>query len=245
MLPIGDHNPSRTFPFVNVLLLAVNIVVFVVQFLLAATGGEAWVTAGYGLVATRFFNDPPGEAFTLFTSMFMHGGIGHVAGNMLYLYIFGDNVEDAMGHLRYLLFYLLCGVVAAFAQIGISPYSTVPMVGASGAIAGVLGGYMVLYPRAPVTVVNPVPLLWLITGPLFVLPAWLMIGVWFVPQLYSAFIALEPGAEGGVAFFAHVGGFVAGMLLVRLAILGRRPARRDRWNGWRSPAWSQRAPRSW
>jgi membrane associated rhomboid family serine protease len=245
MFPIGDDNPTRTFPFVNYLLLGANIVVFVLQFLIASRGGEVWLTFGYGLVPTRFFNDPPGEAFTIFSSMFMHGSLAHVGGNMLYLYIFGDNVEDAMGHVRYLLFYGFCGIVAALVQVSVAPSSTVPMVGASGAIAGVLGGYLVLYPRAPVTVLS-IPILWLWTGPLLVLPAWLMIGIWFVPNLLSAFLQIGQAAQGGVAFFAHVGGFIAGMLLVRLAIRGRRRTDPGRWKGWRSPPeWSQRAPRPW
>src|SRR5262245_58937269 len=200
MLPIGDHNPTRTFPFVNYLLIAANIAAFVWEYLLIASGGEAWVVPGFGLVPSRLSADPAGEAFTLLTSMFMHGGWMHLGGNMLYLYIFGDNVEDAMGHFRYLLFYLICGVAAGVAQVAIGPTSTVPMVGASGAIAGALGGYLVLYPRAPITVVNPVPLVWLFTGIFMVLPAWLMIGFWFVWNVLSGVSQLGMGQGGGVAF---------------------------------------------
>ena len=250
MLPIGDQNPTRTFPFVNYLLMAANIAAFIWEYLLIATGGEAWVVPGFGLVPARFVADPAGEAFTVFTSMFMHGGWMHLGGNMLYLYIFGDNVEDAMGHFRYLGFYLICGIAAAFAQIAIGPGSTIPMVGASGAIAGALGGYLVLYPRAPITVLNPIPLLWLFLGVFMVLPAWILIGFWFVWNLLSGVGQLGMGQGGGVAFFAHVGGFVAGMLMVRAATTGRRRLDRGRWNGWRVPprspaGLSARNPRPW
>ncbi|HLV67685.1 MAG TPA: rhomboid family intramembrane serine protease [Polyangiaceae bacterium] len=248
MLPIGDQNPTRGTPFVNYLLLFANIAAFVWQYLLISAGGEAWVIPGYGLVPTRFVADPTGEAFTILTSMFMHGGFGHLAGNMLYLYIFGDNVEDAMGHFRYLAFYLLCGIGAGLAQVAIGPDSTIPMVGASGAIAGTLGGYMVLYPRAPITLLNPVPLLWLFFGLFIVLPAWLVIGMWFIWNLLSGVGQLGMADAGGVAFFAHVGGFIAGMLLVRSMVVRR--IERGRWTGWRPPPrgdspWASRSPRSY
>lgn len=235
MLPIGDHNPTRTTPLVNYFLLAANVLAFFWQYLLIAAGGEAWLIPGYGLVATRFMADPLGEGFTLFTSMFMHGGWGHLAGNMLYLYIFGDNVEDAMGHVRYAAYYLTCGVVAGLVQVAIGPSSQVPMVGASGAIAGVLGGYMVLYPRAPITLLNPILPLWLILGLFIVLPAWLVIGMWFLWNLMSGVGQLGMEGAGGIAFFAHVGGFVGGMLLIRGMIRGRGRPDRGRWSGWRSP----------
>jgi membrane associated rhomboid family serine protease len=234
MLPIGDQNPTRTTPFVNYALLGLNLLAFVWEWLLIAGGGEAWVVPGYGLVPTRFVADPLGEAFTLFTSMFMHGGWGHLGGNLLYLYIFGDNVEDALGHAKYLLFYLASGVAAGFLQVAMGPASPIPMVGASGAIAGTLGAYIVLYPKAPITLLNPVPLLWLFLGFFIVLPAWLVIGMWFVWQLVGGFGQLGMAAEGGVAFFAHVGGFVAGALLVkRLAI---RHVDQGKWSNWRPPS---------
>jgi membrane associated rhomboid family serine protease len=246
MLPIGDQNPTRTFPFVNYLFLGLNAAAFAWEFMLLSAGGEAWVIPGYGLVPARFVNDPLGEAFTIFTSMFMHGGLGHLASNMLFLYIFGDNVEDAMGHFRYFFYYLACGVAAALVQVAVGPHSTVPMVGASGAIAGALGGYLVLHPRAPITVLNPVLPLWLFFGIFFVVPAWLMIGFWFLGNLFSGIVGLGDMASGGVAFFAHIGGFVAGLLLVRGAVGGRKPPDRGRWDGWRPPnrparAWSSRS----
>ncbi|HEY8944409.1 MAG TPA: rhomboid family intramembrane serine protease [Polyangiaceae bacterium] len=235
MLPIGDVNPTRTTPFVNYVLLAGNIAAFVWQSILIAAGGEGWVVPGYGLVPTRLLNDPLGETFTLFTSMFMHGDWMHLLGNMLYLHIFGDNVEDAMGHLRYLGFYLACGVLAGLVQVAIGPDSTIPMVGASGAIAGVLGGYMVLYPVAPIKVLNTFPPLWLLLGFIFEVPAWLVVGAWFLWNLSSGVGQLGMDAAGGVAFFAHVGGFLAGLLLVRSATADRDRREWRRWSGWKPP----------
>jgi membrane associated rhomboid family serine protease len=195
-------------------------------------------------------NPPISPVWTLLTCIFLHGGWLHFLGNMWFLYIFGDNVEDAMGHLRYFFYYLACGVAAALVQVAVGPHSTVPMVGASGAIAGALGGYLVLHPRAPITVLNPMPLLWLFFGIFFVVPAWLMIGLWFLGNLFSGIVGLGDMASGGVAFFAHIGGFVAGLLLVRGAVGGRKPPDRGRWDGWRAPSrpargWSSRSSRSW
>src|SRR5215216_695463 len=157
MIPIKDENPTRTFPFVNYLLIAANIAAFVWEWLLIQRDGSSAIITGYGLVATRLAADPLGEAFTVLSSMFMHGGLEHLAGNMLFLYIFGDNVEDSLGHGRYIGFYVLCGAVAAASQLvtgGLS--SPIAMVGASGAISGVLGAYMVLYPRAPILMFNTI-----------------------------------------------------------------------------------------
>jgi len=236
MLPIGDRNPTRTTPFVNYALIGLNVVAFLFQWALTLAGGEAWVVPGYGLVASRFFGDVAGEFFTLFTSMFMHGSFGHLGSNMLFLHVFGDNVEDAIGHARYVFFYLLCGVAAGFAQLATDPVSTIPMVGASGAIAGVLGAYMVLYPRAPVTVLNPVPRLWLALGIFIELPAWVMAGVWFLMQLALPVAAsFGLGSSGDVAFFAHVGGFIAGLLVVKPLCGRRAPVEEARWSGWRPP----------
>jgi membrane associated rhomboid family serine protease len=234
VLPIGDRNPTRTTPFVNYALLFINIAVFVLERSIITQGGEAWLVPGYGLVPTRFMNDVPGEAFTIFTSMFMHGGWLHLGGNMLFLYIFGDNVEDSVGHLRYLVFYLLSGIGAAAAQVLTNPASQLPMVGASGAIAGVLGAYVVLFPSAPITVLNPPPLSFFI-GFFIVVPAWFVIGAWFLVQLLSGVGSLGEAETGGVAFFAHVGGFLAGLLLVKPLQSGRPRFDHDRWSGWRPP----------
>lgn len=234
MLPIGDRNPTRTTPFVNYCLIALNLLVFVWQFRVASHGGEAWLVPGYGLVPSRLTLDLPGEAFTIFTSMFMHGGWMHLGGNLLFLYIFGDNVEDSVGHFRYVVFYLLSGIGAGAAQVLTDPSSQIPMVGASGAIAGVLGAYMVLHPRAPITVLMFPPLAFFV-GFFIVVPAWLVIGGWFLVQLLSGLGSLASVQTGGVAFFAHVGGFLTGLLFVRPFHAGRPRARGDTWSGWRAP----------
>ena len=233
MLPLRDHLPTRTFPFVNYALIAANIVGFVLEWLQISSGVRPNdLLFAYGLVPARFFQDPVGAAGTVFTSMFMHDptSIMHIGGNMLYLWIFGDNVEDALGHFRYLLFYLLGGIGAAAAQTLVGPTSTVPMVGASGAISAVLAAYVFLYPRSPITVLNPVIILWIFFGLFLTFPAWLVIGLFFV---YNLWYAITQSAQGGVAFFAHVGGFIAGAALLRLFLIGR--ARMDdyaRWERW-------------
>lgn len=234
MIPLRDRNPTRSTPYVNYSLIAVNVVVWLWEYALMHAG-VSWVVPGYGMVPARLINDPAGEAFTIFTSMFMHGGWEHIAGNMLFLYIFGDNVEDAVGHGRYLAFYLFGGVVAASAQVLIDPTSHIPMIGASGAIAGVLGAYLVLYPRAPVTVLNPFFPLWFVFGLFWEFPAWLVVGEWFVWNLMSGVGSLNSLGSGGVAFFAHIGGFIAGLVLIRPFMIGRRKVDSPRWRGWRPP----------
>lgn len=232
MIPIRDENPTQSVPWVNYLLIAINAAVWLWE-VASEHAGTTWLSAAYGLVPRRMLADVPGEAFTVLSSMFMHGSWAHIGGNMLFLYIFGDNVEDALGHRRYVVFYLVSGIAAAIAQVAIAPSSTVPMIGASGAIAGVLGGYMVLYPRAPITVINPFFPLWLLFGPFFIFPAWLVMGEWFLWNLLPG-VASIGGDGGGVAFFAHIGGFVAGLLLVRpfaQQVNQMRPA----WSGWRPP----------
>ncbi len=239
-VPLRDSNPTRSTPVVNYLLIALNCLFWLVELWLIDGFGDVAVIAGYGLVPARISGDPAGEAFTILSSMFMHGGWMHLGWNMVFLYIFGDNVEDALGHGRYALFYLTCGVAAAVAQVAINPTSPVPMVGASGAIAGMLGAYLVLYPRAPVTVFNPFFPLWIILGPLLVFPAWLVVGEWFLGNLLTGVRSLALQARGMgddtmVAVFAHLGGFVAGLLFVRPAMTGRTRVDADRWHGWRPP----------
>lgn len=233
LIPLRDTIPSRTVPLVNGALIAACVGVFVLQ-LLSGSGGEALVQA-FGFVPARLFH--PGElgpgSFSLgltglFSSMFLHGGFLHLAGNMLFLWIFGDNVEDALGHGRYLVFYLGCGALAALLQGLFATTSLVPMVGASGAIAGVLGAYFVLFPHA--RVVTLVPLFFLF--PLVEVPASLFLLLWFLLQFWQGTASLavsgEAGAAaGGVAWWAHVGGFAAGIVLLLLLKPRRRPAARS------------------
>jgi membrane associated rhomboid family serine protease len=234
MIPLRDENPSRSFPFVTYGLIALNVVAFLWEWSLISRGVP--IVEGFGLVPLRLLEDPEGQAFTVLTSMFLHGGWMHLIANMLFLYIFGDNVEDSIGHGRYLGFYLLAGVAAAAAQTFVEPASRIPMVGASGAIAGVLGAYLVLYPRAPVVVLFP---------PIFILefPAWIVIGEFFVMNLLSGVLSLGRTVGGGVAFFAHLGGFVFGLLTVKLLMLGRSERETRRWEGWRPPPRGHRVRR--
>lgn len=234
MIPLRDENPTQTVPWVTYLLIATNVLVWGWQFV-SELAGVTWLTAAYGMVPHRVLVDPLGEAFTLAVSMFMHGSWAHLGGNMLFLHIFGDNIEDKLGHGRYLFFYLLAGFVAALSQLFVDPSSTIPMVGASGAIAGVLGGYMVLYPRAPITVLNPIFPLWFLLGPFLVFPAWLVMGEWFVWNLIPGVQSLRVEGQGGVAFFAHIGGFLVGLVTVKVFCRGRTAKEFRRWDGWRPP----------
>jgi membrane associated rhomboid family serine protease len=168
---------------------------------------------------------------TIFTSMFMHGGIAHIVSNMVFLHVFSDNVEDALGHVRFFFFYLLCGVCAAAAQVLVDPTSVIPMVGASGAIAGVVGAYLVLYPRAPIVTFNSVFFLWFVMGMFPVVPAWLIAGEFFLVNLLQGLGSLGIQVQGGVAFFAHLGGFAAGLLLVRVWATAKPQARK--WQSFR------------
>ncbi|HLG59696.1 MAG TPA: rhomboid family intramembrane serine protease [Vicinamibacterales bacterium] len=204
MIPLRDVIPSRTTPYVTIVLVVVNVLVFLYQLSLGELVNE--LVFDFGLVPAGF------SWANVLTSMFLHGGFLHVAGNMLYLWIFGDNVEDRMGHGRFLAFYLLCGTAAALAQTMMVPDSPVPMVGASGAIAGVMGAYFVLYPRSRIVTLLPIFIFWQIIE----VPAILFLGIWFLMQLLSGVgsIATATGGEpaGGVAFWAHVAGFAAGLL---------------------------------
>jgi membrane associated rhomboid family serine protease len=217
MIPIRDHNPTTRTPYVTIALIAACVLVFIWQVSLHPRSGEA-VVYQLGFVPALLFGHatlgPDGGLIpawsTLFTSMFLHGGFMHLAGNMLYLWIFGNNIEDAMGHGRFIVFYLLCGLAAAMAQALPDMDSTIPMIGASGAISGVLGAYLLLFPHAKVQTVIPLGVVFFVRA----LPAGLLLGFWFVFQLMSG--VLSGGGEGGVAWWAHVGGFVAGMALVHL-----------------------------
>lgn len=221
MIPLRDDNPTRTTPLVNYALIAACVLVFVWQVSLGAHMQAA--IYAYGLIPDVLLGDarlPPEVAavpawLTIFTSMFLHGSWMHLIGNMLYLWIFADNVEDRFGHGRFVAFYLLCGIGAALAQALPDPDSQIPMVGASGAISGVLGAYMLMFPRAHVLVLIPLGVLTRVVH----LPALLVLGLWFAMQLLSEMFA---PAGAGVAFRAHIGGFVAGMVLLPVF---RRPFR--------------------
>ena len=231
MIPLYDKNPAQRRPVVTQWLIGANILFFVLEWL---SGGGSWA-AQYGFVPARAHESFSGELPQVLSGMFLHANLAHLGWNMLFLHIFGDNVEDLLGRGRYLAFYLLGGLGAAFGHYFIEPTSTLPMIGASGAIGGVLGGYLVLHPRAPVVLLNPIPLLWLVMGPLMALPAWAVVGYWFIGNLFGGVASL--GTEGGgVAFFAHLGGFVTGLVLTRPLLLDRSVAPRDRWDGFRTEA---------
>jgi membrane associated rhomboid family serine protease len=215
VIPLYDVNPAKNRPRVTRALILVNVVVFLATWLLEARG-LSFVASGYGLVPIRIRMDLGGEWFTIFSSMFLHASVGHIFWNMLFLYIFGDNVEDKLGSERFLAFYLFAGVGAALGQYAMNPASHVPMVGASGAIGGVLGAYLVLHPRAPVAVLNPIFFTWFLFSPVFALPAWVVVGEWFIGNVFGVLNAGGGPESAGVAFAAHLGGFLVGLLSVRL-----------------------------
>ena len=234
MFPIGDDNSDRTItPIVNYLFIGINILVFV---LLQGIGGNDAFSYAFSLVPrevtegidlsgvqvvrdsfgnigqVRHFETPLPVYFNFLSSMFMHGDIMHIFGNMLFLWIFGDNLENLLGHIRFAAFYLVCGLAAAFAQIFMDPNSVIPMLGASGAISGVLGGYVLLFPQRQVRAV--------IFHYLTTVPAFVAIGIWIVYQLIVGY--LTPAGTGGVAYAAHIGGFIAGLALIKVFAIGRR-----------------------
>ncbi len=206
MFPIRDHNPSGRTPYVTYALIIINVVVFVSTWHLSASPRELLeFYADYALVPI-FLSE--GNGFTgLVTSMFLHGGLAHLAGNMLFLFIFGDNLEDEMGHVGFLAFYLAAGIAAGLIHYLSAPYSNVPTVGASGAIAGVMGGYLLLYPKARIDIL----VILIIIFKIFPVPAWIMLALWFAMQLVGG-VGSDP-TGGGVAYWAHAGGFVAGLIL--------------------------------
>ncbi len=217
MIPLKDDNPSRLTPIVTYALIAACVLVFLWQLTLGPQGGRVAVYA-LGVIPAVLLGDadlPPDIAMvgpwaTVITSMFLHGGILHLLGNMLYLWIFGDNVEDSMGHVRFIVFYVLCGIAAVFAQALPDPSSQVPMIGASGAISGVLGAYLLLYPHARILVLIPLGFIMHSTR----LPAMWVLLLWFGLQFLSS--AMQQAGGGGVAFRAHIGGFIAGVVLIPL-----------------------------
>jgi membrane associated rhomboid family serine protease len=203
MMPIGDDNTARkSLPIVTYALILINILVFFLEM----QGGEAFIQ-NWAFVPSRFLANPGGELPTLFSSMFMHAGLLHLGGNMLYLWIFGDNVEDQFGKIPYLIFYLVCGLGATFAQTLFDPSSSLPNVGASGAIAGVLGAYILMFPGSKINV--------LLGREIVPMPALIVIGLWFVLQFMSGISSYysTTGEEGGVAYMAHIGGFLSGLAI--------------------------------
>jgi len=220
MIPLRDVIPSRTTPYVTIAIIALNALAWFFEISMPREDLSVFLQV-WGIVPAAFIPS------TLITAMFLHGSWSHVIGNMWYLWIFGDNVEDRLGHGRFVVFYLLCGIAAAFGQIVLDPQSTLPMIGASGAIAGVMGAYFVLYPQSRVLTLIPLIIFWEIIE----LPAIMLLGFWFLMQLFSAgaiaVTASTGGAgSGGVAFMAHVAGFVVGMIAV---FVFRRRQRPETW----------------
>jgi membrane associated rhomboid family serine protease len=208
MFPLGDDNSQRrTVPVVTFALIGLNVLMF----LLELSAGDGFIDT-WAFVPARFAASPAGQAVTIFTAMFMHGGWAHLLGNMLFLWIFGDNVEDRFGRGKFLFFYLVTGIAATFAQFALAPHSTVPNVGASGAIAGVLGAYILLFPQARVNV--------LLGRQVVAMPALVVLGMWIAVQLFSGMGSIaytdENANMGGIAYMAHIGGFFTGLLLALL-----------------------------
>jgi membrane associated rhomboid family serine protease len=212
VLPIGDeHNGRVRTPYVTYTLIAINVLIFLFQITLPERALTEFIFQ-WGAIPNQISQGQ--DLYGLVSSMFLHGGWAHIFGNMLFLFVFGDNVEDAMGHIRFLIFYLLCGLAAGYAQVLINPASQIPLVGASGAISGVLGAYIVLFPRGQIRT-----LVFLgVFASVILIPAWVQIGVWILLQLFNGFFSLGVRTEetGGVAFWAHIGGFAVGALLVFL-----------------------------
>ncbi len=223
MIPLHDQNPTRRFPFVTIALIVICVLAFLWQVGLGDRALHREIL-GLGAIPALLTGDarlPPElyqvpAAITLITSLFLHGGWFHLIGNMLYLWVFGNNIEDVLGHFRFTAFYLLCGVLATFAHVLNDPASQIPLIGASGAISGVLGAYIILYPHARVLTLIPIFIIfWTVR-----LPAWLLLAIWFGMQLFNAHAA---GGGDGVAYWAHIGGFVAGiplLFLFRPALFG-------------------------
>ena len=215
MLPLSDHNPRRITPYINYLLIAANVLMFFWELSLAENIEPTLRLVAF--VPARFWSSPhiAVNFARMLVSMFLHGGWLHLGGNMLYLWVFGDNIEDRLGHFRYVAFYVLCGVLATLAHAIANPMSRMPSIGASGAIAGVLGAYLVLFPRAQVTTLIPIFVFITVRE----IPAIFVLGVWFVLQFFSGFASIgvaDVRDTGGVAYFAHIGGFVAGLILIVL-----------------------------
>ena len=207
LFPYKDDNPSILYPFTTYTIIGLNVSVFLLQFYIAGNNQDLArsIIFEFGLVPNRF------NIIDVITSMFLHGGIYHIVGNMWFLYIFGDNIESILGHIRFIYFYIFCGAGAAFLQFIVEPTSSIPMVGASGAISGVLGAYMIKFPKAKVHVIAVV--IFFITT--FVVPAQIVLGVWFLMQLSGGLGSLGIDTTGGIAWFAHIGGFICGVISIK------------------------------
>lgn len=241
MIPLKDYNPTRHFPVLSVALIVINLIVFIQDRLtghleqvtvqtgrgpVAITQFVGGLTERFALVPAALAGGPAIEWPTVFTSMFLHGNWLHIGSNMLYLWIFGNNIEDTLGKARFLLFYFACGAVAALAQVASAPASPIPMVGASGAVAGVMGGYILLFPHARILTLVPIFIFFTTVE----VPAFLIIGYWVLIQLANAYLLGDGGmlnGGGGIAYFAHIGGFAAGAVLV-LLLGGKERLRRQR-----------------
>jgi membrane associated rhomboid family serine protease len=226
MIPLRDNTPSSRAPAVNYAIIIINVMIFFYEASLDRHHLEVLIMS-LGFIPERFLSqfgeaDLVGSSLPIFTSMFLHGGWLHLIGNMWTLYIFGDNVEDTFGHGSFLAFYLICGVTACLAQLALAPHSSIPMVGASGAIAGVMGAYFFLFPHARILTLVPVVFFVIIE-----VPAYVFLGIWFLVQfLFSTVSAGGAEVKGGVAFWAHIGGFATGYVLVRLFAYGKIQAAR-------------------
>ncbi len=214
MIPYKDDNPTRTFSFVTIGLIIFNILVFLGQ--IASPSGMEKISLSYGAIPQYILTfenvQPLHPVLTIFSAMFMHGGILHLAGNMLYLWIFGNNIEDKLGHVRFLVFYIFCGIVSAYAHAITEPNSLIPMIGASGAISGILGAYLLLFPRAGVYTIIFLGFFIRIVK----IPAFIVIGFWAIIQFANGLLSTGLIKEGGVAWFAHIGGFLTGLLTIKL-----------------------------
>jgi len=209
MFPLYDTVRSHRFPAINLILIVINALAFLYEIQMDPSALKEFIFE-WGLIPARLLSDPSTAWSTVFTSMFLHGGWFHIINNMWVLFVFGDNVEARMGGIRYLIFYLLCGVAAVLLQTYVLPSSDVPMIGASGAVAGVLGAYLILFPRSRIA--SLVPILFIFT--IIEIPAVIFLLFWFVSQLYSGLFAIQGGGGSGIAWWAHIGGFIFGIIMV-------------------------------
>jgi len=223
MIPLYDTVRSRRFPFINIILILANTLAFLYETQMGPSALKGFIFT-WGLIPSHFWSDPASAWITIFTAMFLHGGWFHIISNMWFLFIFGDNVEERMGSFRYLIFYLLGGAAAGLLQAYVLPTSTEPMIGASGAIAGVLGAYLILYPRSRIA--SLVPILFIFT--IIEIPAFLFLLFWFGSQIYSSLFAIPGGGGSGIAWWAHIGGFIFGVIMVSFFAIKRRTV----YGGW-------------